>query len=116
MGEVVHSVWPMKRLLHPRGNSGNGRDKINFNGGASRCSHRSAVLMLACADEFIVQPGIDAAGGEQGVMCAAFDDFALGEHEDEVSFAYRAQAMGDDKSSAAFQQKFESVLKARFGD
>ena len=43
--------------------------------------------MLARADEFVMQPRIDASRGEQSFMRAALDDFALIEHEDEVGFA-----------------------------
>src|SRR5882762_10259118 len=71
--------------------------------------------MPASADEFIVQSGIDAAGSEKSIVCAALDDVALAENEDEIGFANGAKAMGNNKCGAALQQQFERALKARFG-
>jgi len=67
--------------------------------------------MLACANEFIVQSRIHAAGGKEGAVRSSFDDATLVQHKHEVSFAYCAETMGHNKCSAASQQKFERSLE-----
>ena len=59
--------------------------------------------MLARANEFIVQPRIDAAGGQKRVMSSTFDDATLVQHEDEIGFPYRAETMRYNKRCPAPQ-------------
>lgn len=49
----------------------------------------------------VVQVGVEAALGEQFVVCALLDDVAVADHQDHVGVSDRGQAMRDDKAGAA---------------
>src|SRR5437868_15395632 len=58
--------------------------------------------------------GVEAVQGEQFVMGAALDDFAVAQDEDLVGFADGAEPMRDDKARAVGHQAFERFLDELF--
>jgi hypothetical protein len=61
------------------------------------------------------EAGVEAVEGEQLVMGAAFDDFAVAQDEDEVGVADGAEAMGDDEAGAAGHEPVQGLLDETFG-
>lgn len=61
------------------------------------------------------EAGVEAVEGEEFVMGAAFDDFAMAENEDEIGVSDGAEAMGYDEAGAAGHEALESLLDETFG-
>lgn len=64
--------------------------------------------------EAFVQSCVETVVGDQFVMCSAFNDSAVIEHDDLIGIADGAEAMSDDERRATVEQYFQRVLKTRF--
>ena len=62
------------------------------------------------ADEFFVQPGIDAARGQQAGVGPTLDDAALVQHEHQVGLADGAEPVGDDERGAPVQENLKAAI------
>lgn len=71
------------------------------------CAPFSGVIRSLCqnlcrfVELRVVQIGVEAALGEQLVVCALLDDVAVANHQDHVGVSDRGQAVRDDKARAA---------------
>ena len=59
------------------------------------------------ADKFMMQAGIKAVLTQQTEMCAALGNPSLVQHQDQISFTNRAQAVGDDERRSSAQQNIQ---------
>ena len=61
------------------------------------------------------EPGIESFGGEELLVSAAFDDFAMVQDEDRAGMSDGAEAMSDDEAGAAGHESIEGLLDEPFG-
>ena len=63
----------------------------------------------------LVEVVVEAPGGEEGVVRAAFDDPAVIDDQELVGLTDRAQAVGDDKGGTAVHEAQQPLLDLLLG-
>ena len=74
-----------------------------------------SLLNSPCASKTFVEAGVGAAGLDQFIVRAAFDDVAVVEDQDEVGVADCAQAVSDHETGAAVEQYGQCALQTLLG-
>jgi len=88
-----------------------------WNGGGRReeVRRRSGRLIGQVLVLTHVEVVVEAFGGEEGVVRAAFDDPAVVDDEELVGLADRAQAVGDDEGGTAVHEAQQPLLDLLLG-